>query len=152
MRTLTSGKGTLAISLFWLNVRALKQRKRLCRAEYQDNSTKNEQQRSLFQHSWGWKQARPLSLTKNQRRERKKSTTNPTRSFHHAWRYKWCRLIKNFMPFWRPDRGLDRMRLVVYKTADTVLLCSVGLDGEIRLRHFEGTHSSLLTTFSSDES
>ena len=35
------------------------------------------------------------------------------------------------MPFCRPNRGLDRMRLVVYETADTVLLCSVGLDGEI---------------------
>ncbi len=56
------------------------------------------------------------------------------------------------MPFCRPNRGLDRMRLVVYETADTLLLCSVGLDGEIGLRHCEGTHSSLLTTFSADES
>ncbi len=56
------------------------------------------------------------------------------------------------MPFCRPNRGLDRMRLVVYETADTVLLCSVGLDGENGLRHCEGTHSSFLTTFSADES
>jgi len=114
MPTLKSGKATLAISLFWLNFRAWSSESSLWGTWIsRHDSPKNEQQRSLFQDSWGRRQAQPVSFTQNERRERRKSTTNLSKSFHPKYGYKWCRLIEDFMPFWRSDRGLDRIRLVV---------------------------------------